>query len=93
MNGVAHHRHRPAAVEPVTRMLLAAHLMLDGRAPGRDRLGRAGILTQLFVGAAMWVQRRRTRLQLERLSPSLLADIGLTEADRQRECLKWFWQP
>lgn len=40
----------------------------------------------------LWVRRWRTRRRLRDLSPHLLADVGLTEADRRQECAKWFWQ-
>jgi len=43
--------------------------------------------------AASWAIRHRTRSQFRRLDTRSLADVGLSEADRQRECSKWFWQP
>lgn len=39
-----------------------------------------------------WFERRRTRQQLAEMPHYLLRDIGLTEADRQRELNKHFWQ-
>jgi len=47
-----------------------------------------GGLTMLRV----WQGRCRTRRALERLEFFRLADIGLTEAVRRRECAKRFWQ-
>jgi uncharacterized protein YjiS (DUF1127 family) len=40
----------------------------------------------------LWHRRHRTRLHLADLSPRLLRDLGLAEADRDRERAKWFWQ-
>lgn len=40
----------------------------------------------------IWLRRYGTRRQLRRLAPHLLDDIGLSEAQRRRECAKWFWQ-
>jgi len=37
-------------------------------------------------------RRARTRRALRRLDASQLADIGRSEAQRRRECAKWFWQ-
>jgi uncharacterized protein YjiS (DUF1127 family) len=39
-----------------------------------------------------WRLRRKTRRHLRGLDARLLADVGLSEADRARECAKWFWQ-
>jgi uncharacterized protein YjiS (DUF1127 family) len=41
----------------------------------------------------VWLTRRNTRQRLRELDLRQLADAGLSEADRQRECMKWFWQP
>ena len=49
-------------------------------------LGRAPKQVQL------WYQRHRTRLALNRLDGHGLSDVGLTDADREIECRKWFWQ-
>ncbi|QCK85806.1 DUF1127 domain-containing protein [Phreatobacter aquaticus] len=40
----------------------------------------------------IWRERRDTRIHLGELEAHHLADIGLTEAERRRECAKWFWQ-
>lgn len=39
-----------------------------------------------------WLMRLKTRRQLRDLDARLLADVGITEAERRRECAKWFWQ-
>jgi uncharacterized protein YjiS (DUF1127 family) len=39
-----------------------------------------------------WLERSRSRGRLRELDARALADIGCDEADRQRECGKWFWQ-
>lgn len=40
---------------------------------------------------ALWLRRMRTRAALRELETRGLEDIGLTEAERQRECAKWLW--
>jgi uncharacterized protein YjiS (DUF1127 family) len=42
--------------------------------------------------AALWLRRVRTRQQLRVLDAAQLDDIGRSEAERRRECAKWFWQ-
>jgi uncharacterized protein YjiS (DUF1127 family) len=42
--------------------------------------------------APIWFRRSETRRRLRQLDGRELADIGQTEAERQRECAKWFWQ-
>ena len=42
--------------------------------------------------ARKWRRRSKTRKVLQQLDPRELADIGRTEAERKRECAKWFWQ-
>lgn len=39
-----------------------------------------------------WLMRLKTRRRLRELDARLLADVGITEAERRRECAKWFWQ-
>lgn len=39
-----------------------------------------------------WMIRLKTRRRLGQLDAAALADVGITEAQRQRECAKWFWQ-
>lgn len=58
----------------------------DGVAIGR-RLAHLGSLLLL------WQERSRQRRQLRDLDPRLWRDLGLTEADLQRECAKPFWRP
>jgi uncharacterized protein YjiS (DUF1127 family) len=41
---------------------------------------------------AAWWRCATTRRILQSLDPRQLADIGLTEAERDHECAKWFWQ-
>jgi uncharacterized protein YjiS (DUF1127 family) len=41
---------------------------------------------------ALWLRRIATRRHLRALETHRLDDIGLSEADRRRECAKWFWQ-
>jgi uncharacterized protein YjiS (DUF1127 family) len=44
------------------------------------------------VPVGTWLQRMRTRAALRELDARALADIGRSEAERQRECAKWFWE-
>jgi uncharacterized protein YjiS (DUF1127 family) len=39
-----------------------------------------------------WLTRLKTRRRLRELDAAALADVGITEDERQRECAKWFWQ-
>jgi len=48
---------------------------------------------QLMPRIRVWLTRRNTRQRLRELDLRQLADSGLSEADRQRECMTWFWQP
>lgn len=47
---------------------------------------------QLSAKLATWRKRARTRIALTDLDARELADIGVTESARQRECAKWFWE-
>lgn len=40
----------------------------------------------------VWFHRATTRRQLRDLDARALADVGLTERERERECARWFWQ-
>jgi uncharacterized protein YjiS (DUF1127 family) len=40
----------------------------------------------------LWRRRSRTRRRLVELDARELSDIGFTDAQRLRECAKWFWQ-
>jgi uncharacterized protein YjiS (DUF1127 family) len=44
------------------------------------------------LAVGIWLQRTRTRAALRELDARALADIGRSEAERQRECAKWFWE-
>jgi uncharacterized protein YjiS (DUF1127 family) len=50
-------------------------------------------LSRLYSCLAEWYRRRRSRDELARFSPRMLRDIGITPADRERECIKPFWRP
>ncbi|WP_425358930.1 DUF1127 domain-containing protein [Antarcticimicrobium sediminis] len=39
-----------------------------------------------------WTLRRRTRTQLNRLSPYMLEDIGITPAQARKEAERPFWK-
>ncbi|MBL8570382.1 MAG: hypothetical protein JNK84_15035 [Phreatobacter sp.] len=40
----------------------------------------------------LWRMRSETRPPLAELDRDGLADIGLTDFARRRECARWFWQ-
>lgn len=63
--------------------------------------GPNSLRAALFTGAALpetiamlrfWRDRNRSRRHLRALAPHLLPDIGLSEAQRQREAAKPFWR-
>jgi uncharacterized protein YjiS (DUF1127 family) len=49
-------------------------------------------LAGLLAICRFWRMRSETRQQLAELDRDGLADIGLTESARHRECARWFWQ-
>ena len=50
-------------------------------------------LSRLHSSLAEYYRRRRSRDELARFSRRMLQDIGITPADRERECIKPFWRP
>ncbi len=52
----------------------------------------APALSRLAETAGIWLTRALTRRRLRELTPAALADVGLTEAQRRRECARWCWQ-
>lgn len=49
-------------------------------------------LTWAFQTFKKWQVRYETRLELARMGSDRLDDIGITEAERQREVAKPFWR-
>ena len=49
-------------------------------------------LATCFSQVWTWHRRSLTRRSLAQLDGAALIDIGRTEAERRRECAKWFWQ-
>jgi uncharacterized protein YjiS (DUF1127 family) len=47
----------------------------------------------LWQGILNWHRRTRQRNSLAELDRRMLADIGLSPADRDTECAKPFWLP
>jgi len=47
---------------------------------------------RLFSNFMLWQRRVNTRRELARLDDRLLADAGISEAQRQRELKKPFWR-
>ncbi|HSE79251.1 MAG TPA: DUF1127 domain-containing protein [Alphaproteobacteria bacterium] len=64
--------------------LQPALLQLHGRFRWRVDAGAAAL--------ASWLRRAATRRTLRELDARALADIGISETRRRRECAKWFWQ-
>lgn len=48
-------------------------------------------LRRVAGALSVWILRRRTRKQLADLSPHLLEDIGLTQAQARAEANRPFW--
>ena len=49
-------------------------------------------IQQLLALLHIWQQRSRSRRQLAQLDPRLLADTGISAAERQVELSKPFWR-
>ncbi len=49
-------------------------------------------LAHLRALIALWRRRSRTRRELAALDVRALADIGISDAQRRRECLRPFWE-
>ncbi|CAD5107392.1 DUF1127 domain-containing protein [Zestomonas carbonaria] len=47
---------------------------------------------RLFANFMLWQRRMNTRRELARLDPRLLADAGISEAQRYNELSKPFWR-
>jgi len=52
----------------------------------------AGMARDTVFTVRRWRRRARTRTRLAALNGRMLADIGLSDLDRWRECNKWFWE-
>lgn len=57
------------------------------------RPGRFSFLRRCLATLRLWRQRARERRALAALDDRLLADIGVTRADAERECERPFWHP
>ena len=67
---------------------------LSTNLPTQPRFTMAiGTTPNLVARLAIWHRNRRTRARLATLDHHQLADIGLSPAQRDTECTKWFWQP
>jgi len=62
---------------------------LSRPAAGRLRLSFPRTLCRLL---ARWCRRHRQRVELAELDDRLLADIGKTRAEVERECAGPFWR-
>lgn len=50
-------------------------------------------ITNLSQRLSTWFRHYRTRKQLSRLDERMLADIGVTKVEAEREASKPFWSP
>ncbi|MGH8352669.1 MAG: DUF1127 domain-containing protein [Pseudomonas sp.] len=53
---------------------------------------RGGWLLRVFASLGLWQQNARTRRQLAQLDARLLADAGISPAERLAELDKPFWR-
>ena len=52
----------------------------------------AAIAVHFAVSVTKWATRRRTRIALSKLDAHLLADVGLSEGQRDSEAARPFWR-
>jgi uncharacterized protein YjiS (DUF1127 family) len=71
--------------------LNAARAQAAGMAQAWQAVATECIRTNV-TNAKIWLRRSTTRRDLHQLDTRALADVGLTERRRRRECAKWFWQ-
>ena len=57
------------------------------------RPGHGSFFRRCLATLRIWRERARQRRALSKLDDHLLADIGLTRADAERECAQPFWCP
>src|SRR5690348_10999036 len=57
------------------------------------RPGRRSFVRRWLATLRTWRNRARERRALAELDDRLLADIGVTRADAERECAQPFWHP
>lgn len=57
------------------------------------RADRGSFIGRWLATLRMWRDRARERRALATLDDHLLADIGVTRADADRECAQPFWRP
>jgi uncharacterized protein YjiS (DUF1127 family) len=62
--------------------------------PNDEPLGEvgSGFGNRLAAKFGIWTSRAATRRALAYLDAQQLVDIGRSDAERRRECAKWFWQ-
>jgi len=61
-------------------------------AAGQSPVALGHLPVRLFSNFMLWQRRINTRRELARLDERLLADAGISEAQRQRELKKPFWR-
>jgi uncharacterized protein YjiS (DUF1127 family) len=63
--------------------------MIAGAEPRRVAQGSLVDVLDLVL---TWIERARQRTDLGALEANALHDLGLSRADRDAECAKYFWQ-
>ena len=74
----------------MTRTMTAATLTPLTDSPRLPLLAALAVAIALVV--TKWSHRRRSRMNLSRLDPHLLNDIGITREQAQQEAARPFWQ-
>lgn len=79
-------------------MACGHHHIVDDRIRHAEQAAAARPGRRSFVGRClailrMWRQRAEERRALAALDDRLLADIGVTRGDAERECAQPFWRP
>lgn len=69
--------------------MIDAPIKLDIR---RQNIALGTACATVKTRAEIWLRNHRTRRHLHDLTDAQLADIGLSPAERNAECAKWFWQ-
>jgi uncharacterized protein YjiS (DUF1127 family) len=54
--------------------------------------GGGSFMTRIISRISRWQDNARQRHALQRLAPSLMKDIGVSEADIWQEAMKPFWR-
>lgn len=76
----------------IPQTLNRSSFVVHGRPAGQFLIAVESGLAHLVDRLLTWSQRARDRRALQTLDTHLLQDIGLSQADVERESTKYFWQ-